>query len=152
MLINLCCGGHVWDGWLCLDPRTHVDPRIIAWKWGQRIPVDDSTVDGILVSYGWLYAPKEKYPEHLTECWRVLKPGGVLVIKEDDDRLRVWRQIGTKHKTGLIRSTSNEPEMKALMEAAGFQVEATYPLEFEEALDTHRMARGKSYVLTGRKA
>lgn len=151
MLINLCCGDQVIDGWLNLDPRTGLNPRIIEWRWGDRIPVEDNTADGILVSYGFIYAAKGEYRKHLRECWRVLKPGGQLVVKEDDDRIRVWRAIGTKHKTGLIKSTSNEPEMYRLMDTVGFQVDATYPPEFEEVLDTHRFARGSSYVLTGRK-
>ena len=151
MLINLCCGTYVYDGWLCCDPKTDLDPRIVDWRWGEPIPTGNETAEGILVTHSWIYAAKEDHPKHLAECLRVLKPGGVLVIKEEDDRKRVWRKVGTNHSSGLIRSTSNEPEMKVLMEAAGFQVEHGYPPEFEGPLDNHRKARKNAYVLTGKK-
>jgi len=148
--INICSGRHIIEDWLNIDHRSQIE-GVIEWKWGDPLPVEDNSASKMMISYGIMYAPKENYVEHLKDCYRALKSGGLLVIKEDDDRKRVWKPVGTKHFTGTVRSTSNEPEMKGLMEEAGFTVSDTYPEEFEPLLDNHRSARKNSYILTGHK-
>lgn len=148
--VNLCCGDHILPGWLNCDPRHGLGP-IRRWQWGEPVPCGDGRADIVLVAYGWMYAAKGQHPRLLLDIWRALVPGGRLVVKEDDDRIRVWRPIGTTHFTGRIASTSNEPEMTALMEAAGFLVSRGVPPDLFDELDTHRRARAASYVLTGTK-
>lgn len=149
--INLCCEKQILDGWINCDERAYLDDRIVRWQWGEILPCETGKAEIVHVSYGFMYADKELYPALLTQIKRALKRRGRLVIKEDDDRLRVWKKPGTVHSSGTIKSTSNEDEMKRLLEEAGFRVIDGYLEEDTGILDTHRKARSRSYVLTGFK-
>jgi hypothetical protein len=150
--LNLCCGDQILEGWQNLDPRDSIDSKIIKWQWEDGIPFPKDCADVIYIAYGLMYAEKEKYKEYLTQCKEAMTDGAFIIIKEDDDRKRVWKKVGTNHKTGLISSTSNKPELIDLLSDVGFTVIDGYPVEFESVLNTHRRARKNSYILTGVKS
>ena len=64
----------------------------------QALPVDDSSFDAVIVSFGLLHLPR---PERcLAECYRALKPGGRLSFSVWDDPSRALG-IGLKPLTGF---------------------------------------------------
>ncbi len=75
--VHLCCGRHISKGW------TNVD----AVDYGQEIVADltkrwdcfeDNSVDYIFCKDGYEHQPSVEH--FLSECSRVLKPGGILEI------------------------------------------------------------------------
>lgn len=77
--LNLAAGGFQLEGFI------NRDPLIDGWKFqdGLRDYVAES-VDGITISHALMYLPEELWLEAFREMWRVLRPGGVLRITEDD--------------------------------------------------------------------
>jgi SAM-dependent methyltransferase len=53
------------------------------------LPLPDASVDAIFSSYVWEHIPPDRKPAALTECARVLRPGGKLVFLFDVESLRV---------------------------------------------------------------
>ena len=147
--LNIGCGEHLIPGWLNVDIRPL--PDVTVWTFGsRRPPAPWGTVEQILLAYVMIYVPKGDYQQRFAECFRMLRPGGRLTLKEDDNRVRTWRPIGSKHSTGTILSTSNPDEVAPMLRAVGFEVFNEWPVD-AEILDTHAHAREKSYVLTGVK-
>lgn len=150
--LNLCCGDQYLEGWINADLRTcKTNDRIIDWKWGDDFGTTNQ-VDVIYIGYGLMYLEKENYEKELTKCFDVLNVDGVIIIKEDDNRKRIWGKTGTnKHGLGILKSTSNKIEMIEILTKIGFYVFNGYPIEFREILNTHKSAWKNSYILTGMK-
>lgn len=83
MWLNLGCNGDRLKGWLNvdlpgLDADIHHDLSIFPW------PFDDNSVDKILASHILEHMTREDGVKFLSECFRVLSPGGVLHIAVPD--------------------------------------------------------------------
>lgn len=81
--LNLACG-HVSlpkeEGWINLDKLEgdHVDITCTV----PPIPFDDESIDYILASHFLEHVPRgETFIELMNECWRILKPGGIMHIE-----------------------------------------------------------------------
>jgi hypothetical protein len=120
--INLACGRDVWDGWASLDPRS-VHPDIINWSFDEQIPFGENMADVILTSHSLQHIPTNEYAEAFLECWRVLRPGGVLRLHQDDaEGGHVWRGIGHTSRVGKIKSAPDKSSMVAALRRVGFSI------------------------------
>lgn len=122
--LHLGCGVHVWDGWQNLDPRDHLDERIIKWDFSKQIPFAECKADIAFTSHVFNYVEEAKYEEALLDIWRVLRPGGVLRMAEDcTDSGYVWRQPGQAARhTGVIRSLPTKAKIVAALRRVGFKI------------------------------
>lgn len=150
--LNIGCGSQVLPGWVNLDHRPHIADGITEWSWPDAFPTDDESVDIIFVSYFLMYLDFADYGIFLDRCKAALSSWGWLIVREDDNRQRVWKEVGTKHSTGVIRSTTDPEIMGCLMMSARLQVFKGYPLYVQKEIETtHRHAMKSSYILTGIK-
>jgi len=76
-MLNVGCGSHCIDGFLNVD----IDARADAYTDITRpLPFPNSSFAGIFCEEVLEHVNKNTGQQMLTECWRVLKPGGVLRI------------------------------------------------------------------------
>lgn len=147
--VNLGCEDDIMQGWFNLDHHPHND-SVTMWKLGERIPVADNSCSVILIQHVLMYARKEEYTNILKECMRVLRKTGILIIKEDDNRNYIWKQIGTQHSTGMILSTTNIDEMSLIAIDCGFSVCANTEMlmnRYSFLNRRHKTAKGFHFVL-----
>ena len=101
------------------DPLTahHVTPEA-------PLPIADGSVDYVLVKYVWLYLPHDQRLTTLHEFFRILKPGGTLVMDEifqgsapRDDVLEAYLE---QEATFMPLDLRTVEEIVAQMEKVGF--------------------------------
>lgn len=118
--INIGCGPHYHHDWLNLDHRPH-HPNVKNWKFPNPIPAVSNRAEIVYTSHFMNYVAD--FDAFFLEVWRVLRPGGIYRIEEDDqDSGYRWRKIGQKHATGRILA---EPTKRAIFESlqrVGFKV------------------------------
>ena len=136
--IVLGCGDiHVWENWACLDPRSHIDPRIIEWDFTKMIPFSELKADIVFTSHVFNYVADDKYVEAILDIWRVLRPGGVYRMQEDrTDSGFIWRKKGSTRTDGqgMIMSEPTREKIYAAMNAVGFEI---HDLEPGKTLSPH---------------
>jgi len=122
--LNLGCGEMLNEGWIGLDPRTHLHKNIIDWDFSRPIPFHDWTADAIMTSHVFNYIPEEDYATALLEIWRVLRPEGVLRMAEDrTDNGYTWRNIGQPARhTGEIKSLPTQDKILNALKQVGYEI------------------------------
>lgn len=161
LLINLGCGDQVLDGWLNLDPRADELGRgVVSWSWSEQIPVSPCKADMVLTSHVMEYAA-EPYEEHLLEIWRVLRPGGIVRMSEQESTRYVWRRIGARNTrgTGSIVSYPTRDKIVSALTSVGFEVlpevgpGVSHSPYWRQACDTRpaRYRRGHKFIVEARK-
>lgn len=117
-LLNLACGARTAPGWNNLDfspyarLRKHpllasalyavgilsnermrkleaIDPGILHWNLARGVPFPDESFDVVYHSHFLEHLPRQGAKLFLIECWRVLKPGGILRVVVPDLELLV---------------------------------------------------------------
>jgi predicted SAM-dependent methyltransferase len=81
--LNLGCGGHFHPDWVNVD-FTQTGPGVIAHNLVEGIPFEDNTFDVVYHSHLLEHFPKIKGEEFMKECYRVLRPGGILRVAVPD--------------------------------------------------------------------
>lgn len=100
MKLNLGCGPHLLDGFENLD---------LPWRFEDGLPYPDDSVEAITVSHALMYVPLQEWPFVFTEFARVLEPGGVVRVTEDDtenpesERHGGWHDAVTLTGPKLVR-------------------------------------------------
>jgi SAM-dependent methyltransferase len=61
-----------------------IDPHAIQWDLRRGIPFADKTFDGVYHSHVLEHIDRDAAPKFLAECFRVLKPGGILRVVVPD--------------------------------------------------------------------
>ncbi len=82
-LLNLGCGHRYHPDWVNVDFRS-TGPGVLAIDLGGRLPFDDCAFDAVYHSHLLEHLPKRKAPFFMQECFRVLKPGGILRVVVPD--------------------------------------------------------------------
>ena len=111
---------------------------------GERIPLDDGSVDTVVMT--WTLCSIPDPAQALKEMKRVLKPGGVLLFAEHglapDARVRGWQQRLNPLWNRITGGCNLNRKMDELIEASGFRITA---LETEYA----KGPRPMSYIYSG---
>ncbi|MBI2806737.1 MAG: methyltransferase domain-containing protein [Planctomycetes bacterium] len=82
-LLNLGCGQRFHPAWTNLDLHP-VHSSIQRWDVQTALPFGDETFDAVYHSHLFEHLPRARTAPFLTECHRVLKPGGVLRLAVPD--------------------------------------------------------------------
>lgn len=81
--LNLGCGNRYHPDWTNIDIVSR-GPGVIAHDLSQGIPLPDASCDVVYHSHLLEHFPKDKALPFLRECYRVLKPGGIIRIAVPD--------------------------------------------------------------------
>jgi len=89
MKLNLGCGKYPLKGFINLDCRTDLAEKfpeydVRVWKYGDPLPFADNSIDCVTESHSLMYVKVEDYEKVFREIHRVLIPGGVFRITEDN--------------------------------------------------------------------
>ena len=82
-LLNLGCGSAFHPDWINIDFHNH-GGSVLAYDLRLGIPLPDATVDVVYHSHVLEHFTREGGVTFLTECFRVLRPGGLLRIAVPD--------------------------------------------------------------------
>jgi len=102
-LLNLACGPiYVADGnWVNLDYVSN-SPCVRQCNLLKSLPFDDNTFDLVYSSHFFEHIPRSRSQSFLAECYRVLKPGGVLrlVLPDCEEMFSTYLDLrrNNKHK------------------------------------------------------
>ncbi len=82
----------------------------------------DGAFDGVVAYYSMLYTPKQDQPRLFTECGRVLKPGGLLLVtvKEGDREGCVADPLGSDTEPYFVEFKRGE--IDHYLQSSGLQV------------------------------
>ncbi|MCX7879301.1 MAG: glycosyltransferase [Ignavibacteria bacterium] len=78
-LVNLGCGNHFHKDWINID-FNKTGENVIQYDLLNGIPFEDNTADVIYHSHLLEHFPKAYAPIFIKECYRVLKPGGIIRV------------------------------------------------------------------------
>lgn len=82
-LLNLGCGNRYHPSWVNVDFRS-TGPGVMAHDLNKGIPISDDYFDAVYSSHLLEHFPKAYAPRFIQECFRVLKPSGVVRIVVPD--------------------------------------------------------------------
>ena len=74
--LHLGCGGERKDGWINIDLLG--DPVDVAWNLARPLPFDSSSVAAVFHEHLLEHLPLAAGDAFMQECYRVLRPGGIL--------------------------------------------------------------------------
>lgn len=100
-LINLGCGNTFHSDWVNLDLIVGVD-EIIPYDIRQKLPYPDQFFDGCYSSHVLEHLKPSEADKFLGECWRILKPGGVIriVVPDLEEIVRIYLSLLEELKLG----------------------------------------------------
>jgi predicted SAM-dependent methyltransferase len=81
--VNLGCGSHYRKGWLNFDLYPASD-EVVRANIIQGVPLDDGAADFVYHSHVLEHLTRDDGERFLQECYRILKPGGILRIAVPD--------------------------------------------------------------------
>lgn len=82
-LINLGCGKVFHPDWINLDLTSEIE-GVISYDIRQKLPFSDNSFDACYSSHVLEHLKISETANFLEECWRILKPNGVLRIVVPD--------------------------------------------------------------------
>lgn len=82
-MLNLGCGNRYHNEWINLDFISKND-KVIAYDLHNPLPYENESMDVVYSSHVLEHFSKSHVPEFLSECFRILKKGGILRIAVPD--------------------------------------------------------------------
>lgn len=82
-LLNLGCGSQIHEDWLNVDLSAD-DPRVFAHDLREPLPFADASFSAVYHSHVLEHLPRRDAPRFLAECFRLVKPGGILRVVVPD--------------------------------------------------------------------
>lgn len=143
--LNLACGPHPIDGWENLDANT-------GWRFEDGLPYPDGSVEAIHIGHGLMYVDLADWPAVFAEVARVLEPGGIVRVTEDDTENPDSERYGGWHDA----VTSTGPKiLRKHLRAAGLtvskQTATTTGYRDDSLLQAWHGAEPKVFFIEGRK-
>jgi predicted SAM-dependent methyltransferase len=83
LLLNLGCGTRPMKGWINIDRARGPEVQVV-WDLADKLPFADSTCAAIFSEHVIEHLTRDAAAELLSDCCRVLRPGGVLRISTPD--------------------------------------------------------------------
>lgn len=125
LILNLGCGTPDALSWHPMPGAVNLD-KSLGWRFEDGLPdFADGSVDGITVSHALMYVDLPHWPRVMRELARVLKPGGVVRITEDNTEDARSRTYLTGWRGSESAVTMTGPKMaRKFLEGAGFTVRA----------------------------
>lgn len=81
--LNLGCGSRYHPEWVNVDIAPH-SPQVMQHDLSRRLPFSDASFDVVYHSAVLEHMRRADAPRFLMECYRVLKPGGILRVGVPD--------------------------------------------------------------------
>jgi predicted SAM-dependent methyltransferase len=81
--INIGCGDKFHESWVNIDINS-VSPFVLKHNILEGLPFNDDTFEVVYHSQLLEHLPKDKAAKFLQECFRILKPGGIIRIVVPD--------------------------------------------------------------------
>lgn len=93
-LLNLGCGNRYHPDWVNVDFHSS-NPAILAHDLKDKLPFEDDFFDVVYHSHVQEHLPKIFVPMFFHECFRVLKPGGIIrmVIPDLEQIARIYLEL-----------------------------------------------------------
>lgn len=82
-LLNLGCGQTYHEDWVNVDFQPQ-PPHVLGYDLSLGVPFSDDLFDVVYHSHIIEHFPRETAAAFLRECWRVLRPGGILRLAAPD--------------------------------------------------------------------
>ena len=82
-LLNLGCGQTYHEDWVNVDFRPQ-PPQVVGYDLSLGIPFPDDLFDVVYHSHIIEHFPRATAAAFMRECWRVLRPGGILRLAAPD--------------------------------------------------------------------
>ena len=157
--VNVACGPDIQPGFVNVDLFA-ASPEVVRWDCRWNLPLADSTAVGIRVEHFLEHLETcEELPGFLGDCWRVLKPEGVLRVVVPDARkyIEAYLQPGLSGFAALNCPVPFPNDLPTRMDAvnhvfhqahehrAGYDLESLkHRLEIAGFVRVTRMSYGKS--------
>ena len=113
------------DPWIIVNryPDENGDFQPITWDWQKGLFwLEDESVYAITESHSLMYLTVEEYPAALSECYRVLKKGGIMRVTQDNCDLPPELLEEYRLPWGNPASVTDAKMMRTEMERVGFEV------------------------------
>jgi predicted SAM-dependent methyltransferase len=82
--VNIGCGPRPLEGWINIDAFP-MSPSVIAWDCRRSIPLPDGSASFIFAEHFFEHIERPKQTDRfLSECLRVLEPGGIIRLVVPD--------------------------------------------------------------------
>jgi len=101
-LLNLGCGNRFNDSWINLD-FTSSNPKVKSHNFLNGIPFEDGSIDVVYHSHVLEHFSKTDGVNFIKECYRVLKPNGIIRIAVPD-----LERIAKEYLMNLEKATNGE--------------------------------------------
>jgi len=103
--LNLGCGERFIESWNNIDFVSN-SPFVTQHDLNTGIPLDDDSVEVVYHSHILEHFTREKGDQLIKECFRVLKPGGVIRVAVPD-----LEQLAKQYLNNLDKAVSDNSEM-----------------------------------------
>lgn len=111
--VNLGCGSHYHPDWINID-IVATGPRVIAHDLSSGIPLSDKSCNVVYHSHVLEHLRRENGLQFLQECYRVLKPGGIIRVAVPDLEM-ICRLYLEKLEACLNGEKAREPDYEWML-------------------------------------
>lgn len=126
--LNLGCGTPGKPSWHPLPGFVNLD-KSLGWRFQDGLRAfTDASVDGITISHALMFLPQPEWPTLFAELARVLRPGGVLRVTEDDATSRASARYGGWKGSESAITLTDAALVRRHMEAVGLTVQVVSPV------------------------